>query len=117
MCDDATAVHVLGGTPNADGGCDLTGLDEVLRASRPVLLLLLRKPTEAAAAAGGAAGGGTAGGGAAGGDLPQIEIEGEGEMDDEAMARVGCRVPAAERARPYSSNTTMEELGEAGPCG
>ena len=85
--------------------------------SADVRLTAMVQVGEAAAAAGGAAGGGAAGGGAAGGDLPQIEIEGEVEMDDEAMARVGCRVPAAERARPYSSNTTMEELGEAGPCG
>ena len=26
-------------------------------------------------------------------------------------------MPAAEGARPYSSNTLMEEVGEAGPCG
>ena len=68
MCDDATAVHVLGGSPN-DGGCDLTGLDELLRAAQPVMLLLLRKPTEAAAAGGAAAGGAAAApGGEAAGD-------------------------------------------------
>jgi len=35
-------------------------------------------------------------------------------LDDHGMACLGCRVPVADSARPYTRNTVLEEVGESG---